>query len=64
MSAQVLNAYYAAAKNLADKNLKFALHQIIDNHTEYMYLSSHTDVWDILKETAILLVICSSCTLQ
>jgi endonuclease I len=51
ISAQVPNGYYDSAKNLSDNNLKFALNQIIDNHTEYSYTSSDTDVWDILKET-------------
>jgi endonuclease I len=51
ISAQVPNGYYDAAKNLSDENLKFALNQIIDNHTEYTYTSSSIDVWDILKET-------------
>jgi endonuclease I len=51
ISAQVPNRYYDSAKNLSDNNLKFALNQIINNHTEYSYTSSDTDVWDILKET-------------
>ena len=50
MSAQVPNRYYESAKNLSDENLKSALNQIIDNHTEYTYTSSNTDVWDILKD--------------
>jgi endonuclease I len=51
ISAQVPNGYYDSARNLSDENLKSALNQIIDNHTEYTYTSSSTDVWDILKET-------------
>jgi hypothetical protein len=51
ISAQVPNGYYDSAKNLSDENLKSALNKIIDNHTEYTYTSSNTDVWDILKET-------------
>jgi endonuclease I len=51
ISAQVPNGYYDSAKNLSDENLKSALNQIIDNHTEYTYTSSSIDVWDILKET-------------
>ena len=51
ISAQVPNGYYDSAKNLSDDNLKYALNQIIDNHIEYTYTSSDTDVWDILKET-------------
>jgi endonuclease I len=50
-SAQVPNGYYDSAKNLSDENLKYALNQIIDNHTEYTYTSASIDVWDILKET-------------
>jgi endonuclease I len=49
--AQVPSGYYDTAKNLADDNLKYELNQIIDNHTEFTYTSSNTDVWDILKET-------------
>ena len=49
--AQVPSGYYDSAKNLADDNLKYALNQVIDNHTEFDYTSSSTDVWDILKET-------------
>ncbi|MGK0325323.1 MAG: hypothetical protein ACJA1D_000663 [Polaribacter sp.] len=51
ISAQIPNGYYDSAKNLSDENLKSALNQIIDNHTEFYYTSSDTDVWDILKET-------------
>ena len=51
ISGQVTKEYYVSAENLADDNLKFALNQIIDNHTEFNYTSSNTDVWDILKET-------------
>lgn len=48
---QVPDGYYDTAKNLANDNLKYALNQVIDNHTEFYYTSSSTDVWDILKET-------------
>jgi hypothetical protein len=51
ISAQIPNGYYDSAKNLSDENLKSALNQIIDNHTEFYYTSSDTDVLDILKET-------------
>ena len=51
MSAQIPNGYSNSAQKLSDENLKSALNQIIDNHTEYTYTSSNTDVWDILKET-------------
>ena len=48
---QVPNGYYDTANNLANDNLKYALNQVIDNHTKFYYMSSSTDVWDILKET-------------
>jgi len=48
---QAPDAYYNTAENLADEALKTALNEIIDNHTEFTYTSSNTDVWDILKET-------------
>ena len=51
ISGQVPSGYYDSANNLADDNLKYALNQVIDNHTEFYYTSSSTDVWDILKET-------------
>ncbi|MDG1659750.1 MAG: hypothetical protein P8H40_00005, partial [Winogradskyella sp.] len=51
LSAQIPTGYYDSALNLADGNLKYALNQIIDNHTEFSYTSSSIDVWDILKET-------------
>lgn len=43
--------YYKAAFNLSGEELKAALHNIIDNHIEYPYTASSTDVWDLLKET-------------
>jgi endonuclease I len=48
---QAPDTYYDTAENLADEALKMALNEIIDNHTEFTYTSSSTDVWDILKET-------------
>lgn len=51
ISAQIPSGYYASILDLADDNLKFELNQIIDNHIEFTYMSSNTDVWDILKET-------------
>jgi len=47
ISAQIPNGYYDSAKNLSDENLKSALNQIIDNHTEYTYTSSSTDVSEL-----------------
>jgi endonuclease I len=49
--AQAPVSYYSTANNLADTNLKAALNKIIENHREFNYTSSSTDVWDILKET-------------
>ena len=51
LSAQIPTGYYDCALGLADGDLKYALNQIIDNHTEFSYTSSSIDVWDILKET-------------
>ena len=51
ITGQIPNGYYDSAKNLADENLKYELNQIIDDHTEFDYTSSETDVWDILKDT-------------
>lgn len=45
------STYYNNAKGLRNDSLKTALHQIIDNHIEFSYTSSSTDVWDILKVT-------------
>jgi endonuclease I len=49
--AQIPVGYYATAENNADDDLKYALNQIIDNHTEFPYTDFATDTWDILKET-------------
>ena len=45
------DGYYDSAEGLVKTALQQALHDIIDNHTEYPYSSSSTDVWDILKAT-------------
>ena len=37
-------------ENKADQALRSALHNIIDNHTDYPYSSGFTDTWDILKD--------------
>ncbi|WAC02632.1 endonuclease [Lacinutrix neustonica] len=49
--AQIPIDYYESAENLADDSLKFELNNIIDNHIEFSYTSTNTDVWDILKDT-------------
>lgn len=49
--SQIPSGYYNSVNGLSGDELKAALHNIIDNHTEYEYTSGSTDVWDILKET-------------
>ncbi len=49
--AQTPIGYYLTAENQADDSLKYELNQIIDDHVEFSYTSTSTDVWDILKET-------------
>ncbi len=46
-----ISPYYSPAIDLADDQLKAALHNIIDGHTTYPYSSGSTDVWDMLKLT-------------
>lgn len=48
---QIPEGYYTNAEGLDGEELKSALNDIIEGHTEYPYTSSSTDVWDILKET-------------
>ena len=48
--AQIPNGYYDSANGLSGSALKNELNNIIDNHTEFEYTASSTDVWDILKE--------------
>lgn len=44
--------YYMSAFNKQGDSLKYELHVLIKNHTEFKYTSSSsTDVWDILKVT-------------
>jgi len=45
------SGYYSTAIGLSGVALKAELHEIIDDHVEYPYTSSSTDVWDILKDT-------------
>ena len=49
LNAAIPSGYYDSASGLDDNNLKAALNNIIDGHTEFPYSSSSTDVWDILK---------------
>jgi endonuclease I len=49
--SQIPTGYYDSALGFTGDALKEKLHLIIDNHTEFPYSSSGTDVWDILKET-------------
>ena len=49
--SQIPNGYYNGVDTLEGNPLKVALHNIIDEHTEFPYTSTSTDVWDILKQT-------------
>jgi len=49
--AQIPEGYYNSAIDLTGEQLKSALHDIINTHTEFPYSSSNTDTWDILKES-------------
>ena len=49
--SQIPNGYYNGMDTLVGNPLKVALHNIINEHTEFPYTSSSTDVWDILKQT-------------
>jgi len=48
---QIPPGYYDAAAGLTGTPLKATLNDIIQDHVEFPYTSSGTDVWDILKET-------------
>lgn len=48
---QIPSWYYDQAAYLTGEPLRVALHHIIDDHVEFPYTSSGTDVWDILKRT-------------
>ena len=45
------DGYYDTVDDLNGNALKSGLNGLIDNHTEFPYTSTGTDVWDILKET-------------
>ena len=49
--SQIPYGYYNGMDTLVGNPLKMALHNIINEHTEFPYTSSTTDVWDILKQT-------------
>src|SRR5690554_2681151 len=49
--AQIPTGYYSSAEGLNGMKLKSALNTIIDDHIQFPYTSSNTDVWDILNET-------------
>lgn len=49
--AQIPQGYYDPALGLTGDSLKSQLNDIIQDHVEFPYTSSNTDVWDILKET-------------
>ena len=48
---QIPNGYYNGMDSLVGNSLKVGLHNIINDHIEFPYTSSSTDVWDILKQT-------------
>lgn len=48
---QIPPGYYDPAQGLTGLPLKAALNDIIQDHIEFPYTSTATDVWDILKET-------------
>ena len=48
---QIPNGYYNGMDTLVGNPLKVALHNIINEHYEFPYTSSATDVWDMLKQT-------------
>lgn len=48
---QIPPGYYDDAQGLVGEELKTALNAIIDDHIEYQYTSSGTDLWDILKDS-------------
>lgn len=48
---QIPAGYYDPAQGLTGAALKATLNDIIQDHVEFPYTSSNTDVWDILKET-------------
>ena len=50
LHAQIPDGYYNSAENKSDQALRSALHNTIDDHTDYPYSSSSTDTWDILKD--------------
>jgi len=49
LHAQIPDGYYNSAENKSDQSLQLALHNIIDDHTDYPYSSNSIDTWDILK---------------
>lgn len=48
---QIPPGYYDPAQGLTGLPLKATLNDIIQDHVEFPYSSTGTDVWDILKET-------------
>ena len=49
--SQIPIGYYNGIDTLVSNPLKVALHNIINEHIEFPYTSSNTDLWDILKQT-------------
>ncbi|MFN2424669.1 MAG: hypothetical protein ABR572_12935, partial [Cryomorphaceae bacterium] len=51
MATAQISDYYTPAINLADEDLRDALHNIIDGNQYFPYSSGGTDTWDILKQS-------------
>lgn len=51
VQSQISNGYYDFTQGLVGDELKLALYNIINGHTEFPYTSSNIDIWDILKMT-------------
>jgi hypothetical protein len=41
--------YYDSADTSSPADLRFSLHEIIDDHTRFPYTSTATDTWDVLE---------------
>ena len=45
--------YYEPAEGLEGEELREVLEELVNDHTEFSYTSSNTDIWDILKESDV-----------
>ena len=50
VQAEVPQGYYDLADTSSAQALRNSLHQIIDDHQRFPYISSATDTWDILEQ--------------